>query len=91
MAHWLRDVANARIHGTIKETPAAALKREAQHLQALPPQWRADVAAARPQSAPVAPPRPAAVVSRIAQPSPLQHPLQVYDALLGRVAEGVAA
>jgi transposase len=93
VAHWLRDVANARIHGTIKEAPAAALKREAPHLQTLPPPWRADIAAARPQptAAPVAPPRPAAVVSRIAQPSPLQHPLQVYDALLGRVAEGVAA
>jgi hypothetical protein len=36
-------------------------------------------------------PRPAAAVSRIAQSSPLQHPLHVYDALLERVAEGVAA
>ena len=93
VAHWLRDVANARIHGTIKEAPAAVLKREAPHLQPLPPPWRANIAVARPQptAAPVAPPRPAAVVSRIAQPSPLQHPLQVYDALLGRVAEGVEA
>jgi hypothetical protein len=31
------------------------------------------------------------VVERIAQPSPVQHPLQVYDALLMRVAEGVVA
>jgi hypothetical protein len=69
------------------------LKREAQHLQPLPAPWRADIAAARPQPATAAPaaPRPAAVVDRIAQPSPLQHPLQVYDALLVRVSEGVAA
>ena len=45
----------------------------------------------RPAAAPPVAPRPAAVVSRIAQPSPLQHPLRVYDALLERVAEGVAA
>jgi transposase len=98
VAHWLREVANARIHGTTREPPAEALKREVQHLQALPAPWRADIAAARPQpvaAAPAAPrpaaPRPAAVVDRIAQPSPLQHPLQVYDALLVRVTEGVTA
>ena len=93
VAHWLTEVANARVHATTKEPPAEALKREAAHLQALPAPWRADIAAARPQ-APTAPPmapRPAAVVNRIAQPSPLQHPLRVYDALLERVAEGVAA
>lgn len=93
VAHWLREVANARIHGTTGEPPADALKREVQHLQALPAPWRADIAAARPQpvAAPPSAPRPAAVVSRIAQPSPLQHPLQVYDALLVRVSEGVLA
>jgi transposase len=93
VAHWLTEVANARVHGTTKEPPAEALKREAAHLQALPAPWRADIAAARPQAAAAPPvvPRPAAVVSRIAQPSPLQHPLRVYDALLERVAEGVAA
>jgi transposase len=93
VAHWLREVANARIHGTTGEPPAEALKREAQHLQPLPAPWRADIAAARPQPSAEAPvvPRPAAVVERIAQPSPVQHPLQVYDALLVRVSEGVAA
>lgn len=93
VAHWLREVANARIHGTTGEPPADALKREVQHLQALPAPWRADIAAARPQpvAAPPSAPRPATVVSRIAQPSPLQHPLQVYDALLVRVSEGVVA
>lgn len=93
VAHWLREVANARIHGTTGEPPAEALKREAKHLQALPAPWRADIAAARPQptTAAAAAPRPTAVVERIAQPSPVQHPLQVYDALLMRVAEGVAA
>jgi transposase len=93
VAHWLSDIANARIHGTTKEPPAQALRREVKHLQALPAPWRANIAAARPEAAtaPPAAPRPAAVVSRIAQPSPLQHPLHVYDALLERVAEGVAA
>lgn len=93
VAHWLREVANARIHGTTGEPPAEALKRESEHLQPLPAPWRADIAAARPQPAVAAPaaPRPAAVVERIAQPSPVQHPLQVYDALLMRVSEGVAA
>jgi transposase len=92
VAHWLAEIANARVHGTTKEPPAEALKREVAHLQALPAPWRADIAAARPQTAAASPaaPRPAAVVSRIAQPSPLQHPLRVYDALLERVAEGVA-
>lgn len=93
VANWLREVANARIHGTTGEPPAEALKREVEDLQALPAPWRADIAAARPQPAAAAPaaPRPAAVVERIAQPSPVQHPLQVYDALLVRVSEGVAA
>lgn len=93
VAHWLAEVANARIHGTTGEVPAQALKREVEHLQALPAPWRGDIAAARPQAAAVepTPPRPAAVVSRIAQPSPLQHPLHMYDALLERVAQGVAA
>ena len=93
VAHWLAEVANARIHGTTGEAPAEALKREVEHLQALPAPWRADIGAARPQVAapPATPPRPAAVVSQIAQPSPLQHPLHMYDALLERVAQGVAA
>ena len=92
VAHWLAEVANARIHGTTGEAPAEALKREAAHLQALPTPWRGDIAAARPQAVAAAPtsPRPAVVVSTIAQPLPLQHPLQMYDALLERVAEGVA-
>ncbi len=93
VAHWLREVANVRIHGTTGEVPAEALKREVQHLRALPAPWRADIAAARPQQ--VTPllvsPRPPIVVRRIAQPSPPQHPLHVYDALLVQVVEGVAA
>lgn len=93
VTHWLREVANVRVHGTTKEPPAEALKREVPHLQPLPAPWRADIAAAKPQPAttPSAAPRPTAVLSRIAQPAPLQHPLHVYDALLIRVAEGVAA
>ena len=93
VAHWLREVANVRIHGTTMEQPAEALRREVRYLQALALPWRADIAAARaPIASPsVAAPRPAVVVSRIAQPLPVQHPLDVYDALLERVAEGAAA
>ena len=81
VAHWLAEVANSRLHGTTKEPRAEALKREVEHLQALPALWRANIAAARPQAAAVPPvaPRPALVASRIAQTSPLQHPLHVYD------------
>lgn len=93
VAHWLAEVANVRVHGTTKEPPTEALKREAAHLQPLAAPWRADIAAARPQpeEEPSTAPRPAVVVSVIAQPTPVQHPLQVYDALLVRVAQGVAA
>ena len=92
VAHWLREVANVRVHGTTLEPPEERLKREAPYLQALPAPWRASIAAARPQETVLAlPPRPVAVVSRIAQPLPVQHPLKVYDALLERVAQGAAA
>jgi len=93
VAYWLREVANVRVHGTTLEPPVDRLRREAPHLQALPAPWRASIAAARPQeaAAPALPPRPIAVVSRIAQPLPVQHPLKVYDVLLERVAQGAAA
>jgi transposase len=93
VAHWLREVANVRVHGTTLEQPVERLRHEAPHLQALPAPWRASIAAARPQeaAAPALPPRPVAVVSRIAQPLPVQHPLKVYDALLESVAQGAGA
>lgn len=92
-AHCLREVANVRIHGTTKEPLAAALRREVTYLHALPAPWRANIAAARPQTAAVPPrhDRQRSVVSLIAQPAPQHHPLHLYNALLERVAEGVAA
>jgi transposase len=36
VAHWLREVANVRIHGTTKASPAELLRCEIEHLQALP-------------------------------------------------------
>ena len=36
VSRWLREVANARIHGTTGEVPAARLQQERQDLQQLP-------------------------------------------------------
>lgn len=95
VAHWLRKVANARVHGTTQERPAERLQQEAPCLQPLPAPWRGDIAAARPQAkapaAAAAPARPAIVVERIAESSPIQHPLAVYDRLLVTVRQAVAA
>lgn len=64
---WLDDVANARVHATTKAVPASRLAVERSVM--LPP------------PALKAPPRQ---VNRVAIPTEsLQHPLAVYDALLG--------
>ena len=93
VARWLGEVANERVHGTTLEKPVARLAQERSHLQALAVPWRGDVAAARPQQQepdkPV--PRPAIVVERLAEPTPAQHPLAVYEQLLMNVRQGVAA
>lgn len=90
---WLKDIANERIHGTTQVRPAKRLKEE--HLQSLPSPWRGDIPAARPQRAAVAAlmERPVAVIERIAQVSPAQHPLAVYGQLLDQIRDeqGVAA
>ncbi len=93
VAHWLRQVANERVHGTTQEKPAARLATEAPYLQMLGAPWRGDIAAARPQAAKleVPVPRPAIVVERIAQIAPAQHPLAVYEQLLMNVKQGVSA
>jgi hypothetical protein len=92
VAHWLTDVANERVHGTTMERPAERLKNEASHLQALAAPWRGDIEAARPQvGIPATPTRPAIVIERIAEAIPAQHPLAVYDQLLAKVAQAVAA
>jgi transposase len=90
---WLKEVANERIHGTPQIRPAQRLQEEC--LQPIPAPWRGDIRAARPQSGEEAKPvaRPVVVVERIAQASPAQHPLAVYEQLLDRVRgeQGVAA
>jgi hypothetical protein len=73
------------------------------HLQPMPPAWRADLAGARPQNtpAPVAqvattqpteePARPSIVLTYLAQDTPAQHPLAVYEQLLTQLTQGVPA
>jgi transposase len=94
VAHWLREIANERIHGTTEVKPSERLRQERPHLQPIPGPWRAEIAAARPQgkaeeAAPAM--RPAVVVGRLAQATPVQHPLAVYEQLLTQLAQGVAA
>ena len=85
--HWLKDVANERLHGTTQRKPSEQLIEERPHLQPIPAVWRGDIAAARPQSAPPSPgaavtTRPAGVGERLVTPLPPQHPLAVYEQLL---------
>ena len=90
--HWLREVANQRIHGTTQARPAEQLKEE--RLQSLPSPWRGDIPAARPQREVTARlmQRPVVVIERIAQVLPAQHPLAVYGRLLDQIRDepGVA-
>lgn len=86
---WLKDIANARIHGSTQVKPAQRLQEEQAHLQGIPPPWRGDIAAARPLAEgelPVETPavRPT-VAEQIALPTPAQHPLTVYAQLLAQL------
>ena len=92
--HWLREVANARIHGTTQIKPAERLQEEQAHLQAIPAAWRGDIAAARPQetalpSSDTNAARPVTVIERIEVATPAQHPLAVYEQLLLQCRAGV--
>jgi transposase len=84
---WLREVANQRIHGTTQARPAERLKEERLQKTATP--WRGDVNAARPQREMVVRfmERPVVVIERIAQVSPVQHPLAVYERLLDQIRD----
>ncbi len=83
---WQKDVANERCHGTTGSKPVDRLHDEQRHLQALPAPWRGDIAAARPVVAllPVGAQqaRTVAVSALMAAPTPMQHPLAVYEQLL---------
>ena len=90
---WLKDIANERIHGTTQIRPTQRLLEEC--LQALPGPWRGDIRAARPQREDEVKltERPVVVIERIAQVSPAQHPLAIYEQLLDQIRDkqGVAA
>ncbi len=95
---WLKDIANERIHGTTQMRPSQRLPEEC--LQPVPAPWRGDIRAARPHQCDAMNPvaaeqsaRPVAVIERIAQPSPAQHPLAVYEQLLEQIRDesGVTA
>ena len=81
---WLREVANARVHATTGAVPAERLEAERARLQPLAPPYAGQVL--RPAEAPPAPEaRPLPPVPPV-PPRPvvgLQHPLSLYDALMG--------
>jgi len=80
---WLREVANAREHGTTGKVPAAELERERDALLPLPPPWRGTIAPTQPRGEPPRPrssERPLPVFPE--QWTPQQHPLSLYAALM---------
>lgn len=93
VACWLHEVAHERIHGTTGEKPADRLAAERRYLQPVPPPWRGNVAAARPQvePAPVDAVRPAEVAQHVALAVPPQRALDVYERLLDELREGAPA
>src|SRR5215210_191280 len=68
---WLREVANARVHGTTGEVPAERLLTERVHLQPIPTPYGGRSVRSIQAKAPERP-----VVG-------LQHPLSLYDAFAG--------
>lgn len=81
--HWLREVANARVHAQTGRVPAEVLVEERASLQPLPKPYRGDIRAARATSRDVSPiSLPAS--ARIALPP--QHVLALYDNLLREAA-----
>lgn len=78
VGRWLREVANARVHGTTGAVPAERLVAEREALQPVPSPYGGR--SAREVLDPVPPRRP--IVG-------LQHPLSVYEALCAPRAGGV--
>jgi transposase len=74
---WLREVAHRRLHGTTKLQPGEQLIVERQSLQSLPPPYPALIKASVPASG-------RELRERFHDwLSPLQHPLSVYDQMMG--------
>jgi hypothetical protein len=70
-SRWLREVANARVHGTTGEVPAERLAGERMQLQPVPTPYGG---------------RSVRSIQRKPVPTPivgLQHPLSFYDAFAG--------
>ena len=67
---WLREVANARVHGTTGEVPAERLAIERTQLQPVPTLYGGRSVRALQN------PKPVPIIG-------LQHPLSVYDAFAG--------
>jgi transposase len=77
---WLREVAHRRLHGTTKLQPGEQLIVERCSLQSLPPPYPALVKAAIPASG-------RELRERFHDwLAPLQHPLSVYDEMMGAAA-----
>jgi hypothetical protein len=75
VARWLREVANARVHGTTKEVPAERLLAEREKLQVLSAPYLGRAV------------RSVAAVSSHKAVRGYQHPLSVYQELM---AGGIA-
>lgn len=71
---WLREVANARVHGTTGEMPADRLEIERTHLRPVAAPYAGKLVRLADRHGPAAPVRPSVGI---------QHPLAVYDAYAG--------
>ncbi len=71
---WLQRVANQRTHGTTSEIPAERLAEEVKHLLPLPRMVRSSASQINTQDIRIVPPL---------ESIDLQHPMRVYEALLG--------
>lgn len=81
---WLKDVANARVHGETRRVPAEVLIEERACLQGLPTPYRGDIRAARAKPDKVLPAASLPAQARIELPA--QHVLALYDELLREAA-----
>jgi hypothetical protein len=73
-SRWLREIANARVHGTTGEIPAIRLADERRTLQRLPPPYKGRLEAEPPRTE-----RRTPVIA-------YQHPLSVYEDLFAGAA-----
>jgi len=77
VGRWLREVANARVHGHTGQVPAQMLAEERMQLQSLPQPYRGNIAGARAGRESITLSGKAAFTA-----VPPQHDLAIYDRLL---------